>query len=147
MLLKRFKRLNEALPLLLIGIFIYGCLLEIVGVWFVSDKIRYTTGLLIGIACAMGMAINIASVIEESVRIGEGHVKYLAAKSVFRYIVVCLVFFLTCYFELGNLLTAALGVLGLKVSAYAQPLLYKLTSKLQGGDEVKETNESLRNEN
>ena len=41
------KRLNQALPGLVLGILLYGLLVEIIGVWFVSDKLRYTTGLLI----------------------------------------------------------------------------------------------------
>ncbi len=120
------KRLNQALPGLVLGILIYGILVELIGVWFVSDKVRYSTGLLIGIACAVAMAIHIAMIIEESVRIGKGHEKYLSFKSVMRYLVLCAVMIVMAYFKLGNMFTAIIGVLGLKVSAYAQPLLYKV---------------------
>ncbi len=120
------KRLNQALPGLVVGILIYGLLVELIGVWFVSDKIRYTTGLIIGVGCAVGMAIHIAMIIEESVRIGQGHEKYLSFKSVLRYLVVCVVMILMMVFKLGNMFTALIGILGLKVSAYAQPLLYKI---------------------
>ena len=34
-------------------------------------------------------------------------------------------FFVMMYFHLGNLISAFLGVLGLKVSAYAQPFMHK----------------------
>ena len=33
------------------------------------------------------------------------------------------------YFKLGNLISAFLGVLGLKVSAYAQPFMHKMIFK------------------
>ncbi len=125
-MIKWMKRLNQALPGLVIGIIIYGVLIELVGVWFVTDKVRYTTGLLIGIGCAIGMAIHIAMIIEESVRIGKGHEKYLSFKSVMRYLVLCAIMFAMSFFKLGNMFTALIGVLGLKVSAYAQPLLYKI---------------------
>ncbi len=59
-MIKEFRRLNEALPGLLLGILIYGGLVELIGVWFASDKLLFTTGLLIGIACALGMAIHLA---------------------------------------------------------------------------------------
>ena len=36
------------------------------------------------------------------------------------------------YFEIGNLFTAFLGVMGLKFSAYAQPLLNKIVNKFNG---------------
>ncbi|MCR4568473.1 MAG: hypothetical protein K5769_10495 [Pseudobutyrivibrio sp.] len=120
------RRLNQALPGLVLGIILYGVIIELVGVWFVNDKLRYTTGLLIGIACAVGMAVHIAMIIEESVRIGKGHAKYLSFKSVMRYLVLCAVMIIMAFFKLGNMFTAIIGVLGLKVSAYAQPLLYRL---------------------
>ena len=44
-----FKRINEALPGLLLGILFYGILVELIGVWFVEDKWAYSIGLAIGI--------------------------------------------------------------------------------------------------
>ena len=119
-MIKALKRLNEALPGLLLGIAIYGLIVEFAGVWFVSDKLRYTSGLWIGIACAMGMGIHLARVIEEAVRMGDTGTKRLSFKSVLRYLVVVFVFFIMMYFHLGNLVSAFIGVLGLKVSAYVQ---------------------------
>lgn len=143
MIIKWMKRLNEALLGLVIGILLYGVLVELIGVWFVTDKIRYSTGLLIGIACAVGMAIHLAMIIEESVRIGEGHNRLLSIKSVMRYVVICVVLFLMMLFKLGNLYTALIGILGLKVSAYAQPLLNRMLFKdSRGGDELVEDKES-----
>lgn len=138
MIIKWMKRLNESLLGLVVGILIYGVLVEIIGVWFVADKIRYTSGLFIGIACAIGMGIHLAIIIEESVRIGEGHEKTLAIKSVLRYIVVCIVLFLMMLLNLGNLYTAIAGMLGLKVSAYAQPMLNKYVFKSTDEDLIQE---------
>ncbi len=125
-MIKALKRLNEALPGLLLGIAIYGLIVEFAGVWFVSDKLRYTSGLWIGIACAMGMGIHLAMVIEEAVRMGDTGTKRLSFKSVLRYLVVVFVFFIMMYFHLGNLVSAFIGVLGLKVSAYVQPFMHKM---------------------
>lgn len=135
-MIKRLKTLNEALPGLVLGILIFSGLIELIGVWFVNDKLRYTTGLLIGCSLAVFMAINISMVIQDSVRMGEGHVKTLAIKSVLRYVVVCAVLFLMMLFKLGNLFTALAGILGLKVSAYAQPLFYKVKNKIKGEEEL-----------
>ena len=60
------RRLNDALPDLVLGIIVYGVLAELIGVWFVTDKVRYSTGLLIGISLAVGMAIHIAVVIRDA---------------------------------------------------------------------------------
>ena len=126
------RRINDALPGLVLGIVIYGIVVELVGVWFVEDKLRYSTGLLIGIAVATGLAINIAQVIRDAVEIygADGARNRLIVKSVLRYLVVVVVFFVMMKFNLGNLATAFVGVLGLKVSAYLQPFAHKVILKL-----------------
>lgn len=125
-MIKEIRRLNEALPGLLLGILIYGGLVELIGVWFASDKLLFTTGLFIGIACALGMAIHLAVVLDETVRTQNASPKMIKLKSVLRYLVVVAVFFVMMWLHLGNLISAFIGVLGLKASAYAQPLLHKL---------------------
>ena len=57
------KRINDVLPELILEIFLYGLLVQLTGVWFVENKLLYSTGLWIGIAAAMGMAIHMAVVI------------------------------------------------------------------------------------
>ena len=135
------KRINDALPGLVLGIVIYGIVVELAGVWFVEDKLRYSTGLLIGITVAIGLAINIAIVIRDAVEIygADGARNRLIVKSVLRYLVVVVVFFVMMKFNLGNLFSAFIGVLGLKVSAYLQPFAHKVILKLQGrGDSSSE---------
>lgn len=142
------RRLNPALPGLVMGILIYGLLVQIIGVWFVEDKIGYSIGLWYGIAIGIGMAINLATVIYDAVTFdGEGNAnKRVAAKSMLRYIVVAILFGILGYFEFGNLFTAFLGVMGLKFSAYAQPLLNKLVNKLLGRDDAASNDENSYNE-
>ena len=125
------KRLNEALPGLVLGIIIYGILLQAVGVWLVDDKLRYSTGLWIGIGCALFMAIHMAISIEDAVCIGteDGAKKKTIASAMFRYVIVLLVLVAMCYFNLGMILPAFFGVLGLKISAYVQPLFYRLRDR------------------
>lgn len=137
------RRLNDALPGLVLGIIVYGLIVELAGVWFVEDKLRYTTGLLIGIALAVGMAINIAVVVRDTVEIyGESGARArVIAKSILRYVVVVIVFFVMMKWNLGNLFTAFIGVLGLKVSAYLQPFIHKAIQKLQGRGDVSSNSE------
>ena len=143
------KRINPSLPGLVAGIVIFGLIVQLTGVWFVEDKIGYSIGLWYGVAIGIGMAINLATVIYDAVTFdGEGNAnKRVAAKSMLRYIVVAILFGILGYFEFGNLFTAFLGVMGLKVSAYAQPLLNKIVNKSNGSfdaasiDENSEENE------
>ena len=125
------KRLNEALPGLVLGIIIYGILLQITGIWLVNDKLRYSTGLWIGIGCALFMAIHMAMSIEDAVSIGteDGAKKKTIASAMFRYVIVLLVLVAMCYLNLGMILPAFFGVLGLKISAYVQPLFYRLRDR------------------
>ena len=88
------KRLNDALPELVLGIIVYGIAVELAGVWHAQAKI--------------------------------------IAKSILRYVIVVIVFFVMMKFNLGNLFTAFIGVLGLKISAYLQPFTHKFVLKLQG---------------
>ena len=133
------KRLNDALPGLIVGILLYGGLAEAVSVWFVSDKVTWTVGLASGIGCAVFMAIHIALVIDDSVRFGTG-TRVLAVKSVLRYFVVAAVFFALAVSGCGDVIAAFVGVMGLKFSAYAQPKIDQIFFKKNKNeqDETKE---------
>ncbi len=121
-LLDPLKRLNEALPALIVGIICFGLLCEVVSVWFVKNKVSWSVGIFCGMLCAIFMAIHIALVIDDSVRFGTSP-KVLAAKSVLRYLVVAAVFFALAITGIGDVIAAFIGVMGLKIAAYAQPLV------------------------
>ena len=131
------RRLNKALPALILGILLYGVLAQAIGVWLVKDKWMYSTGLWIGILLAMGMAIHMAVVLEDAVSAGSGQTK-LIAMSLLRYLAVVLVFFCVIYFHLGNPIAAFAGVMGLKISAYLQPFLHKARHTLFQGKDVRD---------
>ena len=113
------KRINEALPGLVVSILLYGVIVELIGVWF-------------GIAIAVGMAINLATVIFDSVTMGDtAHAtRRIVTKSILRYVVVVILFVLFGYFQWGNLIAAFLGLLGLKIGAYLQPLWEKVKGRM-----------------
>ena len=127
------RRINQALPELLAGIVLYGLLLQITGIWFVSDRIRYSTGLWAGIFLAAGMAVNMAIVIFDTVEeLAEGrYSKRASLYAALRYLAVVLAFGIVGYFELGNVVVMFAGVMGLKVSAYLQPITHKFLSAFQ----------------
>ena len=142
------RRINPALPGLIAGIVIFGLFVQLTGVWFVADKVGYSIGLWYGVAIGIGMAINLATVIYDAVTFdGEGNAnKRVAVKSMLRYIVVAILFGILGYFEFGNLFTAFLGVMGLKFSAYAQPLLNKIVNKLNGSYDAASNDENSEKE-
>lgn len=142
------RRLNDALPGLVAGIVVYGLVIQFTGIWFVEDKAGYSIGLWYGIAIAIWMAINLAQVIFDSVTLdgGEKANRRIIAKSVLRYIVVVILFFILGYFNFGNLFAALVGVLGLKISAYSQPVLMRVVNKLSGRSDAPSVDEIVKNE-
>ncbi|MCR4781722.1 MAG: hypothetical protein K5851_03080 [Lachnospiraceae bacterium] len=127
-MIKALKRINEGLPALIGGMVVYSILVEVVGIWFTDDKVQFTVGLLIGSACGIWMAINIASVLLDTVQLG-ANPKMVAAKAALRYIIIATVLVLMMVFHIGSLISAFLGVFGLKISAYAQPFIHKFILK------------------
>lgn len=91
------RRLNKVLPELVAAIIIYGLAAWLAGIWFVRDKLMFSTGLFIGICLAVGMAVHMAVVLEDAVSAGSSQSK-LVAMSLLRYVAVVLVFFCTVYF-------------------------------------------------
>ncbi len=142
------RRINESLPGLVVGIIIYGVIVQLAGVWFVEDKVAYSIGLWYGIAIAIGMGINMAYVIYDAVTFdGEYNANNrVVVKSMLRYVVVAVLFCILGFFEFGNIITAFVGAMGLKISAYMQPLLTKLINKLQGRDDATSEDEFLESE-
>ena len=114
------RRLNDALPGLVATIIGYGLVIQFAGVWFVEDKAAYSIGLWYGIAIAVGLAIHIASVLWDAVSMGESKDanRRIIAKCLLRYFVVAVLLIL--------------GVLGLKIGAYLQPLFEKAAGRLFG---------------
>ncbi len=125
------KRINDVLPELILEIFLYGLLVQLTGVWFVENKLLYSTGLWIGIAAAMGMAIHMAVVILDTMDLAiEKQAKVRTTVfSMLRYLVVVLLFVVVSYFRLGNVLTMFIGIMGLKAAAYFQPFMHRLLKK------------------
>lgn len=121
------KAINPALPGLLAGIALYGIVCQ-VGVFFVTDKISYSIGLWIGVLIAGFMAFHMALSLNTAVDMDEKGAQAAATRhNIIRYVVVVVVFAILMVTRLGNPLAAFLGVMGLKISAYLQPLINRVS--------------------
>lgn len=126
-MLKKLRQLSDVLPDMLFGIFLYGILCQIIGLFFVEEKLFYSIGLWIGIILAMAMAIHMAWSLGIALSLGEdGAIKMMQKQNLLRYGVVVLILGLLMVLRLGNPLSAFLGIMGLKVAAYLQPFTHKL---------------------
>ena len=131
----RLKEINAALPGLLLGIILFGVLCQITGLFFVSDKAGYSIGIWIGVLTAVFMAFHMAISLNLAV---ERDVKWAQAvatrQNIIRYFIVVIILGILMITKIGNPLAAFAGIMGLKVSAYVQPLFAKLSRKEMSGD-------------
>ena len=115
--MKKPGEINSSLPDLLTGILIFGAVAEFIPVWFVNDKAGYTIGLTIGIVTAMFVAWQMAWSLDRAF----GYDEETATKRI--QLVVLGILMIT---EVGNPLSAFLGMWSLKVAAYTAPFTHKL---------------------
>lgn len=126
-LVTRLRGINSALPGLLSGIVLFGVLCQIVGVFLVADKAGYSIGLWIGVFTAIFMALHMALSLNAAVeRDVKGAQAAATRQNLIRYAVVVIIMGILMVTEAGNPLAAFAGVMGLKVSAYLQPLFGRL---------------------
>lgn len=116
--------------ILIFGIFCQFCVLPF------QNRISYSIGLWIGILTALFSAWHMWRALDRGLDLDEkGAVSYLSRQNIIRYVLIVIVLILTAVMEWGNPITAFIGIMGLKISAYMQPLTKKI-SKLLYGEEI-----------
>lgn len=129
-MLKRIRNMNTALPGLLCGILIFTTVCQIVGIFLVTDKTDYSIGLWIGGLTAIFMAFHMAYVLNGAVeRDVRGAEAITMRQNMIRYLIVVLILGILMMTRIGNPLAAFLGIMSLKVSAYLQPMLKRLSHR------------------
>ena len=139
----RLKEINAALPGLLLGIILFGVLCQITGLFFVSDKAGYSIGIWIGVLTAVFMAFHMAISLNLAVeRDVKGAQAVATRQNIIRYLVVVIILGSLMVTRIGSPLAAFAGVMGLKISAYLQPLFAGRSHKeVQGNTpQIKEGN-------
>lgn len=109
---------------------VYGLLIQVICFFVTDDLLRATIGLWIGIITAIGMLRHMRDSLIEALDLGEaGAKKYVQSSYMKRYIAVVVVFLTVSILGIANILTLLAGVMGLKVSAYLQPIKQKIFKK------------------
>lgn len=125
------KKLDETLLDMIIGIILFGMVCQIIGLFFVQDKVAYSAGLWIGTMVAIFMASHMWWALNNAMQQDTGGAEKLVRNhSLIRYGMVVLIFVLIAITKKANPLSAFLGIMGLKVAAYIQPITYKARKKL-----------------
>ena len=129
-MIKKISSINSALPGLLGGIILFGAASQLVGVFLVADKTNYSIGLWIGVLTAIFMAFHMAFSLNSAVdRDAKGAQAVATRQNIIRYLIVVLILGILMMTNIGNPIAAFVGVMGLKISAYLQPIFQKLSQK------------------
>lgn len=122
--------INRTLLEMMCGIVLFGILCFVCGIWFVPQKGSCALGLLLGILTALGMAYHMSWTFDRYLGLPEkAAVRKVMLHAIGRYLVVALVLFTILFTGIANPLTAFLGIMGLKIGAYLQPLIHRVTVK------------------
>lgn len=125
------KSVDQVLKELILGIFIYGGIVQIIILLAVEERLYTSRGLWIGILVACFMGIHMKRSLEDALDLGaDGAVKHARKCYGIRMGVVILAFGLTFYFRAGSVVSVFIGAMGLKISAYMQPYLHKVFQKV-----------------
>ena len=129
------QKMNRTLFELETGILIFAVICQIIIVPF-QNRADYSIGLWIGILTAMFCAFHMWRSLDRGLDLGEkGAVSYLSRQNIIRYILIVVILIGTAVLKIGHPITAFIGIMGLKASAYMQ-FLTKRISKLIYGEEV-----------
>lgn len=124
--------INRTLFELEVGILIFGGLCQLF-VFLPKDKLSYSLGLWVGIITAAFAAFHMWWTLDKGLDLEEkSAVGYLGRQNVIRYVVIVAVIVTAAVSGIVNPLSAFLGVMGLKVSAYMQPLTKKISRRIYG---------------
>ncbi|MGN0347302.1 MAG: hypothetical protein ACI4DU_08450 [Lachnospiraceae bacterium] len=116
---------------LMTGNLIFGLLCQIVIILIGKKVGYYSLGLWIGSIAACGLAVHMNHTIAKAILSGEEDApKVNKQGSLLRYAMVLILLGVLMCFDFANPLTAFLGIMGLKIGAYMQPLVHRITKKI-----------------
>ncbi len=125
------KNMNETLKDLIIGIVLSMIVVCIIGALVSNNKVAFILGDILGSIIAILLSIHLNATIARALDMNEeGAAKYTKKMSILRLIIMgCAVVVALTLPEVFNLIGTLLGILGLKISAYLQPLTNRFITK------------------
>jgi ACR3 family arsenite efflux pump ArsB len=126
------KKIDSTLFELCLGIVLYGVVFEMVLLFF-SREPSYSLGLWIGIVLAVTASVHMWWSIDRSMEKAKKEAaRTVSVNSLIRYVVLIVVLAVLAYTEFANPILTFFGYMGLKLSAYLNPLVHKLRVKVCG---------------
>lgn len=120
------RKIDQTLLELWLGILAYGVVFEIVLLFF-SRNSTYSIGLWIGVFLALAGAFHMWWSLDRGLDLPEKEaVKSLGAQNIIRYAVLVMVMGALMFVDFANPIFTFCGYMGMKVSAYLNPLVHRL---------------------
>jgi hypothetical protein len=124
------KKIDATLFELCLGIFLYGVVFEIVLLVF-SRRVSYSLGLWIGILLAVAGSVHMWWSIDRSMEKAKKEAaRTVSVNRLIRYAVLTAVLAVLAYTDFANPILTFFGYMGMKVSAYLNPLIHKMREKM-----------------
>lgn len=124
------KKIDPTLFDLCLGIFLYGIVFQVILLFF-SRKTAYSLGLWIGVALAIAGAVHMWWSIDRGMdQAAKQAARTVGANNLIRYLVLVVVMFVLIYTDFANPIFMFCGYMGMKVSAYLNPWLSKIRTKV-----------------
>ena len=124
------KRIDSTLFDLCLGIFLYGIVFQLVLLIF-SREASYSLGLWIGVVLAAAGSVHMWWSIDRGMgQAVKEATKTISMNNLIRYLVLVVVTFVLIYTDFANPIFMFFGYMGMKVSAYLNPWLCKIRSKV-----------------
>lgn len=128
------RRMSEVVRELLLGILVYGALVEILILLMVEQKADCSLGLFLGLIAAVAMVFHMERTIGDAVELpGKAMNVSIQKSSMVRYSLMAMFFIAVILVDKDAFLACFIGTMGLKVAAYLQPFTHKILTKAQGG--------------
>lgn len=120
------RKIDPTLLELCMGILAYGVIFEIVLLFFSRNPV-YSIGLWIGIILAVAGAFHMWWSLNRGLELPEkAAVKSMSTQNIIRYVVIAAVLAVLMCTNFANPIFAFCGYMGMKVSAYLNPLIHRL---------------------
>ena len=124
------RKIDPTLFDLCLGIFLYGIVFQLVLLIFSRER-AYSLGLWIGVVLAVAGAIHMWWSLDRGMdQVAKQAAKTISVNNLIRYFVLVVVMFVLIYTDFANPIFMFCGYMGMKMSAYLNPWLCKIRSKV-----------------
>ena len=124
------KKIDPTLFDLCLGIFLYGLIFQAVLLFF-SRRASYSLGLWIGVVLAIAGSVHMWWSLNRGMdQAAKQAAKTIGTNNLIRYFVLVVVMFVLIYTDFANPIFMFCGYMGMKISAYLNPWLRKISAKV-----------------